>query len=1140
VADPYQLQEKIAQGGFGEVWRGLDRKRGETIAVKFLRLDRAGSAFLSLFKREFEILSEIRHVHLARVFDFGFDATRNLYYFTQEFCPGLTLQQTISERREDFEEILVQVLSALDYIHSQGIIHFDIKPENILVMRGESGPVAKLVDFGISARLGAMTGGFGGTLAYMAPELFDKKAKGTQTIDHRIDLYSLGMTCLQVLTGAFPFEGVDAEEIIAWHQKGSVPPEMWRTAGVPDHLKETIEKLIKKRPAERFSSAKVVLNFLNLSTGRKYLKEEEGLLGQIPTEGPLVERRAEVVEPILERLKEPGVVVLSGERGMGKSRVLDEVCHALEVKEVPICRIEGDWQVAAWPRLSEWLGLPPLPDSEMAETWRILRRVDAVLEAAKSRPFCLLIEDSHKIDAEMKAFLGGIQEHARREPLSGLFVLLATENVEENTTGEGQFRLKRISREGVNRYVRMVLGEGNEAAGLEGLSALLYQYSGGLPLLMVEGLKFLAPHFSRGESLENLLPPQEVEELYRPALETLTAEEKGLLYAVALLFRPVAVEELASILNRSEADVRLAIGSGARKGLLAEGLSDEPVRVASQALAMGLIRALDSKDPEERRAVHRLIAQGLRVRPGASPREVAYHLAKAGENEQAIPYFREAANAFREKGQIAAATDSVERALHCAGESSAAAEELVLEVARLLILSGKYSEASDYLKKLDARPSLDRDELRGWLAFKLRHFPEARESYARALQSLPAGDFVRRIQIENSLGNIDLQEGHPFEAAGRFRRTREWEARIDPSQRTKLTNNNLGLALSLMGDLAGAESFYRDRLQKGGDRMSAAEELACLSGLGYVFLQSSRYNQAVDHLKRATDLAERTGALHSLFSSTGNLITALLKEGRYAESLSYLQRMVSYQQRLGTLRDVAYNLLRQGDVYLTLGMPEAARDCFQRGEKAAVEAHQPVLSAWFLLMEGYWEREFGVAERARQLYLQTELEAMKLSQDDLATWSIFALADLARELGDLEESRRHLARIGSGIQGDEEYAARLELLSLKSEPPSPEQGRRFEALEKICSERPFRELLWELYEAWGRMELAQGRRIQAIQHFEEGIAAIESIAASLPEEYRDRYVQHGGRQRLFETYREMAANPQRSLGEKLRHFFHSH
>ncbi|MBI3541409.1 MAG: serine/threonine protein kinase, partial [Deltaproteobacteria bacterium] len=143
----YQLVKMIASGGFGEVWRAEDLREKRAVALKLFHLEKAGKGYLDLFKREFELLSELGHSHVARVYDFGFLPKQERYYFTSEFCEGKSLLEAIEGKPVAyFEECLVQILSALDYVHSQGIVHFDIKPENIIVEDKAGQPNVKLVD----------------------------------------------------------------------------------------------------------------------------------------------------------------------------------------------------------------------------------------------------------------------------------------------------------------------------------------------------------------------------------------------------------------------------------------------------------------------------------------------------------------------------------------------------------------------------------------------------------------------------------------------------------------------------------------------------------------------------------------------------------------------------------------------------------------------------------------------------------------------------------------------------------------------------------------------------------------------------------------------------------------------------------
>ncbi|HCU25536.1 MAG TPA: hypothetical protein DF383_11025 [Deltaproteobacteria bacterium] len=1140
--EPFHILQKIGEGSFGEVYLAFDPRLEKQVAVKTLRLEADSPNFsdaVALFKREFELLRELKHPHLADVYDFGFDEARGQYFFSEEYCPGQDCREAFRNRPIDFfEDILAQTLSALDYIHAQGVVHSDIKPENIMVDLRDTSPFVKLMDFGVAGRLRSSRRGFGGTPAYMAPELLGPNPRA----DPRSDLYSLGMLAVELLFGKMPFDRKDARSAVAWHLHGKIPESLWRSREIPPYLRELIEKLLKKNPSERFSNARVVMNFLNLATGGRYQKLEAGLGAEIPREGPLVERREEVLDALQQRLltffhRDPAAATpelhyLSGERGVGKSRLLEELKQFLAVHEIPCHLLRIDWEIPVWPKLVEALGMPAWQHDSLEREWQVLRRIDALRQAAMKQPLCLLIDDFHKADPDFQESILRLWRESRAEnaaPAPLFLVAAGEEPLEEGT------RLRRLSLRGVMQYVQGVLGmeERHQA-----LADMLFLFSGGLPLLVAEGLRYMAPSYLRGEGLQ--MPPAaaQIAVLYRDKIARLSPVEEDLLQRVALLFRPVPETQLLAILRVSEAELSERLKPALRLGLLAgrtEALSENKYamvyQVSSQALAGSLIKELES---ERRRELHRSLAEGLQSIDGISSEEIAYHLAKAGELGSAAIRYEAAARTLQSQGQISSAARCFAKSIELLSEGSERWRELVTESARLRIISGSYREAEEALQKLADYSAGEDEPLRGWLAFKQREFDSARRHYQAALQKLSLDQWLQRILLENALANVDLQEGKPGDAVLRFRKTLQWEEKVASEQRGKINNNNLGIALVLRGDAAGALQFYEDRAALLEEKFGVEDRITLLNGKSYVCLQTGRYEEAIACLKKAMNLAESSGAFHSLSSIMGNLVTALLKESRYAESLPLLQKIVTFQERLGSHRDVAYNLLRQGSVYLTLGMGEQARACFQAGKSHSHSDKN--LSLWYLLVEGYWEREHGSPERAESLFRRLEEEAGRAANAEIVDWAIYAQADLAFERKKISAARSLLSRIAFATQ-DKEFLARLHLLEAKLS--AFEKGKDVEKLfaevESECLQGHYREILWELYHDWAlSREKRQGYEA-ASPLFQQGVRVVEAIVSSLPEEYRDRYLNQRQRKKLFADWRQSRKMPRR-MTSRLKEF----
>ena len=320
----YTFEKAVGKGGMA--WVLLVREpSGTAIALKVLRSNRRGTGLVR-FKREFRALSRLRHENIVRVDDYG--DLQGHPYFTMEYVDGQDLHQEIrswkrlpaADRFARAEDALADLARALGYIHRRGLVHRDLKPSNVLV---DAQGRCKLTDFGIVKELDPETDAvvsrtLVGTWAYASPE----QISGAP-IDHRSDLYSLGVILYAMLTGRRPFVARDMAGYLAQHREitprrpSEVNPE------VPPHLEDICLRLLRKAPRERFQAASDILGRLSRTDpgDRDPDTADKDVL-------PLVGRRFELglLHDTVARLtrRSGGVVLIEGAAGHGRSRMLDE------------------------------------------------------------------------------------------------------------------------------------------------------------------------------------------------------------------------------------------------------------------------------------------------------------------------------------------------------------------------------------------------------------------------------------------------------------------------------------------------------------------------------------------------------------------------------------------------------------------------------------------------------------------------------------------------------------------------------------------------------------------------------------------------------------------------------------------------
>lgn len=273
ISNRYIVEEILGQGGMSSVYKGTDPNLKRVVAIKVIHPHlSSNSDFVQRFEEEAAAVAQLRHHGIIQVYDFNRDD--DLYYMILEFVPGETLQDHLKRLNDSGRklshsqaiEYMASICDAVDYAHQRGMIHRDIKPANLMLTT--TGQVI-LMDFGIAKIVGGTrhtaTGAVVGTAMYMSPE----QIKGEQP-DRRTDVYSLGVTLFEMVSGRPPFDAQSAMTLMMMHINDPIPNIKSLNPEVPDALVAIINKALAKDPNNRYQTtaqmAAALRNALSAST----------------------------------------------------------------------------------------------------------------------------------------------------------------------------------------------------------------------------------------------------------------------------------------------------------------------------------------------------------------------------------------------------------------------------------------------------------------------------------------------------------------------------------------------------------------------------------------------------------------------------------------------------------------------------------------------------------------------------------------------------------------------------------------------------------------------------------------------------------------------------------------------------------
>lgn len=254
----YRIESLLGQGGMSAVYKATDPNLRRVVAIKLIHAHLASDQqFVARFEEEATAIAQLRHPNIVQVYDFDHD--EDTYYIVLEFIPGETLNDRLKRLNQakrflplaEALQIMIQVCEAVDYAHKRGLVHRDIKPANIMLNVQQQ---AILTDFGIVKILGSekhtATGAVLGTALYMSPE----QVRG-ETAEPRSDIYSLGVTLFEMLSGNPPFQADSVMTVLMMHLTDPVPDLRSLRAEVPAEVVAIIEKAMAKDARQRYQTA---------------------------------------------------------------------------------------------------------------------------------------------------------------------------------------------------------------------------------------------------------------------------------------------------------------------------------------------------------------------------------------------------------------------------------------------------------------------------------------------------------------------------------------------------------------------------------------------------------------------------------------------------------------------------------------------------------------------------------------------------------------------------------------------------------------------------------------------------------------------------------------------------------------------
>ena len=981
----YEVVRKLGGGSRGAVFLVQDRLHDNALmALKTIHAEGISSDSYKDLRNEFSSVGRLEHPNLIRVFDFGTihsadpPLRKGDHFFTLEYVEGRPLlEATEHSSWERLLEIAYQLAITLDYIHRHNLIHFDIKPDNILLVQGLLGgdafPIAKIIDFGFaSTPVGPDASLIRGTLEYLAPELMSKAR-----FDHRIDLYSLGVTLYQIAAHRLPFETSSSINTLKRRLEASPPRLSEIRSDVHPTYAAVVERLCEPDPLRRFARASDAALILKDALGRKDIIDEyysrihpNLYVGRTRELQLLTERLISLAQPWSGSgpNADSHCIALVGESGVGKTRLLKELkligqtneiqlletrCYTpsskafepiipvlKEIAHMVMLHASGDsvsigLHNSAIGRLIPEFGFEPVAapvDDSASARFQILEAITEIIERrCEIQPLAIWIDDIEYADESTKELV----KYLLRSFKQPRFLLLLTAESRHSIdalrpeVARGRLDLLPLGQlepPEVEQLAKIIL-DVDELPGST-LQRIL-QILGGSPFVIRESLSPLAHKapFEIAASLEKASASQTLAEIYAKRLSLLSSDELSCIKLLSCFRLTAELELLLRLSPFSPPQTRQILAKLSTEGLIESHRSFQEHQIAQEQFRLHVYTALKVASTELHRRIAEEMERFYSNKLDRHAEEIAYHFHRAGNKEKARHYYVRAAQQEQSVFSLRHATELFEQAAQLTPEGSekielkerlAASLQSISEFARAAaiygeLLNSSYVSRTQRLRILRALSSVQ--TMSGLMEQSVFSLEEA---------SILAANQEEQDGVEMERAFVEVARGYYGEAKKRLELLLQSTPWVANPENAGDIYNKLGIIGFYENRFRDAEEFFLKSLQVLEFSAASHRLISPLMNLGNVHGAQGEIAKAEEFWRRALTLAEKAGNLNAEGRIHNNLGIALYWKEDYSEASKNYRKAFEIFQRLGNKPSLGLCMTNIGEIHFSLGEYERA------------------------------------------------------------------------------------------------------------------------------------------------------------------------------------------------------------------------